>query len=83
MQFSLVVRATYGVCVAAWLLAVLTTFSVRAYGYMDPGSGLLALQVVGSTIAGMGFLVRKRVLQFFARFSRTSREGATTQSGDS
>lgn len=34
--------------------------------YADPGSGLLALQVLGSTLAGVTFYFRQKVGKFFA-----------------
>src|SRR5215471_7747470 len=32
-----------------------------AYAYVDPGSGLFFLQVIGSTFAGFTFLIRRRL----------------------
>jgi hypothetical protein len=59
------------------LFVVLNTFARPAYAYVDPGSGLLALQVLGSTFAGMSFLLRKRIRQFFGRFARGRNEAGT------
>lgn len=50
-------------CVACLLLA----FQGTAQAYADPGSGLLALQIIGSTLAGIGFYFRQKVGQFFIR----------------
>jgi hypothetical protein len=68
------VRVSYGIAVAVWVLAVLVVTSRPAYGYVDPGSGLFAFQVLGSTVVGFTFLVRNRVRQFFARLTRRNGE---------
>jgi hypothetical protein len=39
---------------------VLVATSRSAYGYVDPGSGLLALQTFGSVMAAAAFFLRKR-----------------------
>jgi len=41
-----------------------------AYAYVDPGTGLFLFQMVGSTFAGMMFLLRKRVRRLFGLFSK-------------
>ena len=46
------------------MLAVLCALTKPAYGYVDPGSGLLAFQMLSTTFAGAIFMVRKR-LRFF------------------
>ena len=43
------------------LLAVLGAFAQPAYAYVDPGSGLLAFQIISTTFAGMIFMLRGRV----------------------
>lgn len=49
---------------AVQLIAVLCAFTKPAYAYVDPGSGLLALQVASTTMAGVLFFVRKRLHRF-------------------
>jgi hypothetical protein len=49
-------------------MLVLSTTARPAYAYVDPGSGLLLVQMLGSTLAGMLFLLRKRVRQLFNHF---------------
>ncbi len=52
-------------------LAVFTCFwalvatSRNAWGYVDPGSGLLALQTFASVMAACGFFLRRRLKSFF------------------
>ncbi len=51
------------------MLAVLCALAQPAYAYVDPGSGLLALQIISSTFAGMIFLLRRRVRGFLKRMT--------------
>jgi hypothetical protein len=51
------------------MLAVLCALAKPAYAYVDPGSGLLALQIISSTFAGMIFLLRRRVRGFLKRMT--------------
>jgi hypothetical protein len=39
----------------------------RAWGYVDPGSGLIALQTVASVAAAYAYYVRRRIRTFFSR----------------
>jgi hypothetical protein len=39
----------------------------RAWGYVDPGSGLIALQTIASVAAAYLYMVRRRILAFFSR----------------
>jgi hypothetical protein len=54
-------------------LAVLIAFCLllgserRAWGYVDPGSGLIALQTLFSVVAAYAYYVRRRILAFFSR----------------
>ena len=54
-------------CLASLLLA----FQGTAHAYADPGSGLLALQIIGSTLAGIGFYFRQKVGKLFMRWSHS------------
>jgi hypothetical protein len=56
------------------LFLVLNAFERPAYAYVDPGSGLLVVQFLGTTFAGVSFLLRKRIRQLFERFARSRRE---------
>ena len=47
-----------------WLFFV-TAFERPAYGYVDPGSGMLVVQFVGSVLSGGIFFLRRRLRQFF------------------
>ena len=39
----------------------------RAWGYVDPGSGFIALQTFASVAAAYLYLARRRIKTFFAR----------------
>jgi hypothetical protein len=39
----------------------------RAWGYVDPGSGLIALQTCASVVAAYVYYIRRRILAFFQR----------------
>jgi hypothetical protein len=39
----------------------------RAWGYVDPGSGLIALQGIASIAAAYAYYVRRRIRAFFSR----------------
>lgn len=41
----------------------------RAYGYVDPGTGLLALQSFASAMAAAGYFMRRRIKALFTRKS--------------
>jgi hypothetical protein len=48
-------------CCACLMLAT----ERRAMAYVDPGSGLLALQSIGSILAAAGFFMRRRIMGLF------------------
>lgn len=43
------------------MLVLLIALARPAYGYVDPGSGLLAIQVGGSMLAGALFMLRTKI----------------------
>jgi len=47
-----------------WLAAA---FSAPAYAYIDAGSGMLLLQIIGAAIAGGLFVFRKAIADLFHR----------------
>ena len=57
---------------AVQLLVVWLALAQPAYAYVDPGSGLLAFQIVGTTFAGMIFILRRRLLTFLQNMTRRS-----------
>jgi len=57
--------------IASLSLAVLTVFCLvlaterRAWGYIDPGTGLVALQSIASVAAACSYFMRRRILSLF------------------
>jgi hypothetical protein len=47
------------------LVILLAALTKPAYGYVDPGSGLLAVQVGGSMLAGGLFILRSKIRKLF------------------
>jgi hypothetical protein len=66
-EFSVhIVRRTALVALASVELAILLVALTKpAYGYVDPGSGLLAVQVGGSMLAGGLFILRTKIRRLF------------------
>jgi hypothetical protein len=44
----------------------------RAWGYVDPGSGLIALQTIASVAAAYAYMVRRRIRAWFSRKEKKS-----------
>jgi uncharacterized membrane-anchored protein len=68
-------KLIYGLSVIVWVFVVLCAIAVPARAYVDPGSGLLALQTLGSTLAGLAFFLRKRIRNVLYRIGRPSAGG--------
>jgi hypothetical protein len=49
------------------VLSVLVGSESRAWGYVDPGSGLLAIQTAASALAASTYLVRRYLRNLFLR----------------
>ncbi|MGA8740546.1 MAG: hypothetical protein WB561_05100 [Terracidiphilus sp.] len=71
MGSRLLASSLYAACVVVWLFILLNCTAQPAYAYIDPGSGLLLLQVIGSMFAGFTFVVRKRLRHLFGRFAKS------------
>ena len=54
----------------------------QALAYVDPGSGLLALQSFASVIAAAGFVLRRRIVNLFSR-KKPSADAAPAAENDS
>jgi hypothetical protein len=48
-------------------ICLLVATERRAYAYVDPGSGLLAVQSVASVMAAAGYFMRRRIAALFGR----------------
>ena len=49
------------------LLGLVLLFERPAYAYVDPGTGLLAIQAVGSALAAGGWYLRRRIVSLLRR----------------
>ena len=49
------------------LLGLMLASERRAMAYVDPGSGLLAIQSIGSMMAAAGFFLRRRIMRVFSK----------------
>ncbi len=49
------------------LLGASLLFEQPAYAYADPGTGLLAIQAVGSALVAAGWYLRKKIYSLFHR----------------
>ncbi len=62
-------------------------FERPAYAYVDPGSGLLAIQAAGSALIATGWYLRRKIYALFHRGGATKSEAeglpATTDGEDS
>ncbi len=61
----------------ALLLCLCLSLERRAYGYVDPGSGLLILQGIGTVLTGILFTLRRRIKALFTRSN--SAEGSANE----
>lgn len=60
-------KAVYlGVC-GVWLFVLLVATAQPLHAYVDPGSGLFLIQAAGSTLAGLSYLLRRRIRAVFRR----------------
>jgi len=48
-------------------LGALMLFERPAYGYTDPGTGLLAIQAAGSALVATGWYLRRKIYALFHR----------------
>ncbi len=48
-------------------LCVLIATERQALAYVDPGSGMLALQSLASVLAAAGYFMRRRIVALFGR----------------
>lgn len=52
---------------AVILVGAILLFERPAYGYTDPGTGLLAIQAAGSALVATGWYLRRKILSLFHR----------------
>lgn len=63
---KLLMKRLVSVCLTLFCCACLMLATERrAMAYVDPGSGLLALQSIASMLAAAGFFMRRRIMGLF------------------
>jgi hypothetical protein len=63
------------------LLALSVATERRALAYVDPGSGLLVLQSIGSAVAAAAYFMRRRIMMFFSKKPAVSEATANVTVG--
>lgn len=65
-------------------LCLILALEGRAWGYVDPGSGLVALQTMASVGAACGWFMRKRLQSLFGAkdVANASKESAEDVAGE-
>lgn len=64
------------------LVGALLLFERPAYGYADPGTGLLAVQAAGSAIVAAGWYLRRKIYTLFHRGSAKAADGEKAPAAD-
>lgn len=63
------------------LLGAALLFERPAYAYADPGTGLLAIQTVGSALIATGWYLRRKIRSFLGKDHPSSEEIERGSSG--
>jgi hypothetical protein len=58
--------AVVAFCIVLWL----GTSAKPVHAYADPGTGLMAIQILGAAFAGFLFFIRKRIINLFSRIRK-------------
>jgi hypothetical protein len=69
-------KLSYALVTIALLVCLSLSLERKAYAYVDPGSGLLLLQGVGTVLTGILFTLRRRIKALFTR-SKPAEDRAT------
>jgi hypothetical protein len=59
------------VSVALIVVGASLVFEQRAYAYADPGTGLLAIQALGSAVVATGWYLRRKIYSLLHRGAKT------------
>jgi hypothetical protein len=68
--------------IAIMLVGAVILFQRPAYAYADPGTGLLAIQALGSSIIAVGWYLRRRIYTLFRRGAEPKHEGHDFQESE-
>ena len=70
-------KALYALYFIASFFVLLNSVAKPALAYVDPGSGLLLLQILVSTLAGVSFFLRKKIRSLIGFFGKSSTRGGS------
>jgi hypothetical protein len=56
------------------VIGAMVLFQRPAYGYTDPGTGLLAIQAAGSAVVAVGWYLRRKIFSLFHRSAGSGKE---------
>lgn len=76
---QIVRRTALAAVVSMELVVLLAALTKPAYGYVDPGSGLLAVQLGGSMLAGGLFVLRSKLRRLFGLNSASEKSERETR----
>ncbi len=64
------------------IVCLVVATSRPAYGYIDPGSGFLAIQTLASVAAAFGYFLRRRIKALFTRKEASNSMPMVMQKGN-
>jgi hypothetical protein len=64
------------------VVGVVILFERPAYGYADPGTGLLAIQAVGSALVASGWYLRRKIYSLFNKGVAAKETSVATDAGN-
>ena len=80
-------KLLYIVSVALMVTGASLIFEQRAYAYADPGTGLLAIQAIGSALVASGWYLRRKIYGLLHRGAKSRQQpeefSATKEDEDS
>ncbi len=81
MFSSCIFRLSCGVAIAVWFCLLVCSFALPAHAYVDPGTGLFVFQMLTTTLAGITYMLRRRIRELFERFSGASKKDSDDVAG--
>ena len=72
---------SFSIFVIFCLLAITERRAYGFSGYIDPGSGLLALQCISSVVLATGYYLRRQIRSLFSRKDRSVSKTASMAEG--
>jgi hypothetical protein len=64
------------------VIGAVILFEQPAYAYADPGTGLLAIQAVGSAIVASGWYLRRKIYALFSKGGKAQHQADAAPAAD-